>query len=104
MLTLPPQLQSFITHHSSGTFRRNPERDWGIALALAALVLVAIFGWNLWLFDTVVSGKALGEVAPVDTLSVNKSSLEAIQNLFTGRAAEEARYVDGTYQFTDPSE
>jgi hypothetical protein len=67
-----------------------------------ACLLVSV-AWNLWLFNQVQSGAVLGE-APTPTSSVfNQSTLDALSKVFTDRAAEAARYRDGTYRFVDPS-
>lgn len=81
----------------------DPVRDWLIVLTLGTLALISIITWNVWAFDTVANGGVIGTPAAAPQVLFNQSSLDAIRAIFDNRAAEEARYVNGTYRFTDPS-
>lgn len=89
-------------------FRRsvpfNPERDWTLLLSCAGVALLCIVAWNVWAFQTVVGGGTLGAVPQAPTTPTNQTSLEAIPALLADRAAEEAKYINGTYRFVDPSQ
>lgn len=81
----------------------DPVRDWLVILTLAIFALIGIIVWNVWAFDTVANGGTLGTPTTVPSILFNQSSLDTIRTIFDTRAAEEARYVNGTYRFTDPS-
>lgn len=84
-------------------WRRDPDRDWLTLLGFAALVFSVILVWNMWLFDTVAKGGVIGS-APASSSAVQGSaSLQTVQAIFANRAAEETKYANGTYRFTDPS-
>ncbi len=102
---------STITSRLSALFARagrgahfNPERDWALLLGTAGFVLALIVAWNVWAFNTVVGGGTLGDASQAPGAPVASTSLEAIPALLAGRAAEDAKYVDGTYRFADPSQ
>ena len=38
----------------------SPVRDWLIMLTFSILVLAGIVVWNIWTFDTVANGGAIG--------------------------------------------
>ena len=84
--------------------RIDPSRDWLIMLVLSAFVLAGSIVWNVWTFNTVANGGSIG--APADKTSpiFSRSSLDAIRAIFAQRAAEEAKYETGVYQYTDPSQ
>lgn len=84
---------------SYGTILR-PSRDWLLLLALALICLLVSVGWNLWTFDTVTEGGAVGADAPVQ--EPGTASLDSVTRLFEARALEEARYKN-EYRFVDPS-
>lgn len=96
------RIGSFWKRLRSGT-SVDPVRDWIIVLTLGTLALVSIITWNVWAFDTVANGGTIGTPATVPQVLFNQSSLDAIRAIFDNRAAEEARYENGTYRFTDPS-
>lgn len=82
----------------------NPERDWTLLLSCAGIALLLIVAWNVWAFRTVVGGGTLGAVPQAPPVPTSQTSLEAIPALLADRAAEDAKYVNGTYRFVDPSQ
>mgnify|MGYP001579822424 CR=1 FL=1 len=81
----------------------DPARDWLILVTCSTILLAGIIVWNVWAFDTVANGKAIG-VAPAAAPSFNQASLDAIRTVFENRADEEANYVTGVYRYADPSQ
>lgn len=84
----------------------DPVRDWLALLTLSVIALASIIVWNLWTFETVVGGGAIG-AAPANTAPStmpDRASLDAIHALFESRAAEEAKYATGVYRYADPSQ
>ena len=82
--------------------RVDPQRDWFALLTLLGLVLAALMVWNIWAFDTVANGGTIGATSTPPVFS--PSSLDAIQAIFTDRAAQEQKYQTGVYRFADPSQ
>lgn len=82
----------------------DPVRDWLILLTLSILAFASIVVWNVWAFDTVSRGGVIGTTATSTPPVFNESSLEAIRDIFSERAAEEAKYVTGVYRYADPSQ
>jgi len=81
--------------------RPRPTRDWMLLLSLAALILVASAGWNVWTFVRVTSGD-VGAVEEAAVDGPDLTALERVRAAFQERAAEEARYRSD-YRFVDPS-
>lgn len=77
----------------------NPQRDWFVLLTCALLLLLASVVGNLWLFHRATEDQPIGEAG---NGSAQPLDLERTRQLFSERADERARYVDG-YGFTDPS-
>ncbi len=100
-MTLPP-LTSLAKRLRYGA-SIDPVRDWLVLLIVAALAFIGIVAWNIWAFDTVAGGGTIGSPAPVAPPAFSQSSLDTIRAIFASRAAEEAKYADGTYSFADPS-
>jgi hypothetical protein len=82
----------------------DPVRDWLVLLTLGGLVLASIIVWNVWAFDTVARGGAIGGPPPKATPIFDSASLETIRSIFETRAQEEAKYLTGAYRFADPSQ
>lgn len=101
-MTILNRIGSLWKRLRSGT-SVDPVRDWLIVLTLGTLALVSIITWNVWAFDTVANGGVIGTPTNAPSALFNQSSLDAIRALFDNRAAEETRYVNGTYRFIDPS-
>lgn len=83
--------------------RLDPERDWTLLLVCATLSLLVIVGWNVWAFRTVVGGGTLGASQRPATFATTTSALDTLPGLLSARAAEDAKYIDGAYRFSDPS-
>ncbi len=83
--------------------RLRPVRDWLTLLTLAGIVLLGLIVWSLWLYHRVEMGEVLGNEAPSAKPVFNPASLRAVERVFDDRAAEAAKYQDGTYIFADPS-
>lgn len=81
----------------------DPERDWIILLILSSISIIVIIVWNVYAFQTVVSGGVIGKPTTTTAPVFSQSSLDAIRTVFTNRAAEEAKYASSTYQYADPS-
>lgn len=94
-----------LSYHSveSGT-RQDSESGWFMLITISAILLAGIIVWNAWAFDTVASGGAIGTPSPQVTQIFNRSSLDAINAIFTSRANEESKYVNGAYRYSDPSQ
>lgn len=82
----------------------SPVRDWLIALTLAIMALISIVVWNIWAFDTVASGGAIGSPSVTTPPMFSRSSIDTIHAVFANRAVEEAKYRTGEYQYADPSQ
>lgn len=87
-----------------GNAYRDPARDWLILLICATIALAGVVVWNAWVFDTVANGGTIGATATGTPSVFNSSSLETVHSIFTSRAAEESKYMAGTYHFEDPSQ
>lgn len=83
---------------------RDPVRDWLVLITISTIALTGIIIWNAWTFDVVASGGVIG--APVTEVPplFSRSSLDAVHTIFSSRAAEQAKYVTGTYRYADPSQ
>jgi len=81
----------------------NPTRDWNVLVTLALICFVASVIWNVWLFEQVASGAALGSPTSTVVAPLDQSTLDALTQIFADRAREQAKYTDGTYRFIDPS-
>ena len=101
--SLNAYLRSFLLRFSYG-LRPNPARDWALLFSFAGLLFTLIMVWNVWAFKTVVNGGTLGSVATSTQPVFSQMSLDTITNLFTNRAIEDAKYSDGVYRFSDPSQ
>lgn len=84
--------------------RLMPLRDWMIILVVAAVFLLGSIVWNIWLFLAVANGEILGTTPSVKSAGFNHASVEDVQTIFVKRVAEDAKYMDGTYRFVDPSQ
>lgn len=83
--------------------RVDPVRDWLMLLTASAIMLAGIIVWNVWAFDTVASGHVISSGAPQTAPIFDPATLDTIHTIFTNRAAEEMKYVTGTYRYADPS-
>lgn len=102
-MTMSRSTTSFLRRLRSGA-QFDPVRDWLTMLTVSAIALAGIIVWNVWAFDTVASGGAIG-APPIGAPAVfDPASLKAINAIFADRAAEEAKYETGVYTFTDPSQ
>lgn len=82
----------------------NPEHDWIGLLALSSVAFAGIIVWNIWTFDTVANGGVIGTAATNSPTAFDRSSIDAINDIFEKRATEEIRYRTGVYRFSDPSQ
>ena len=94
---------SSIKRFRSNAFR-DPERDWMGMLAIAVTAFVGIVVWNIWTFETAANGGVIGATTTSPTTSINRSSLDAVDAIFSNRSDEEAKYRTGVYRYTDPSQ
>ncbi len=98
-------------HHSLGSLMKrvwstphmDPVRDWFIIIIIATLALASIIVWNAWAFDTVAGGGVIGSSSTTVPPIFSQTSLDAVRAVFANRAAEEAKYVSGVYNYADPS-
>ena len=81
-----------------------PVRDWFALLGIGMVLLVGILLYNVWMFDRLASGNVIGTQIISTPSLFNRSSLDAIQKVFADRSAEETKYLNGTYTFSDPSQ
>ncbi len=82
--------------------RLQPARDWFILLVLTALVFSLSAVWSIWLFGRVANGDLLTTATTTTPSVFSKESLDAVQEVFTEREAEETKYATGEYSFIDP--
>lgn len=94
----------FIERFSAAARRINPARDWLTLLTLAGITFAGILAWNLWAFNTVANGGTIGSGTAPSTPVFSPASLDAINQTFAKRSAEEQKYLTGVYRFTDPSQ
>lgn len=99
-----PTFSNFLLKLSGRRIRPDPARDWLALLTLSAIALAGIIVWNAWAFDTVANGGAIGASTTTASSVFNSASLNTIHVIFTNRAAEEAKYQTGVYNYTDPSQ
>jgi hypothetical protein len=85
-------------------WRRNPERDWVNILAISTVALIGVIIWNMRTFDVIANGGVIGPAATSSSVILNKSSIDAIHDVFDKRATEELKYRTGAYRFSDPSQ
>lgn len=102
-MKFPSQIESVFSRVLHG-WHRDPTRDWLTLLIFVALLFSVILVWNMWLFDTVASGGVIGPAPATSPTVLGPASLNIVQEIFVSRAAEEAKYVNGTYHFIDPSQ
>ena len=101
-MTISKIKNNFFNHMGYGAI--NPIRDWLFLVALSAILLAGIVVWNVWAFDAVAQGGIIGKPDTNAPSSINQSSVDQINTIFANRAAEENKYVNGAYQYTDPSQ
>jgi len=94
---------SYIKRFRSNAFR-DPERDWMGILTISIIAFVGIVVWNIWTFETVANGGTIGTATTSPRSSFDRSSLDAIETIFSNRSAEEAKYRTGVYRYSDPSQ
>ena len=93
---------TFVKRFRSG-MRQDPARDWLMILTLSFIAFVGIVVWNVWAFDTVANGGAIGAVSTTAPPVFDRTVLDTIHTIFEDRAAEEAKYATGVYRYADPS-
>jgi len=100
-----------IFHTIGSTLKRlragvhqDPVRDWLVLISVSAIVLATIIVWNAWTFDTVANGGVIGAPVTEAPPLFSRSSLDTIRTIFSSRAAEQDKYVTGTYRYADPSQ
>jgi len=102
-MTMPNFLNRFLQRARRGA-REDPSRDWLVLLTFSLIALAGIIVWNIWAFDTVAGGGAIGTPAKVALSTSKRASLDAIRAIFESRAAEQAKYSSGAYRYADPSQ
>jgi hypothetical protein len=100
-----------ISHFISTIMKRlraiaypDPVRDWLLLVSVALLVLFGIIVWNALTFNTVANGGIIGTPATSTPALFSRPALDAVQQVFIDRAAEEAKYTNGTYSYANPSQ
>lgn len=81
----------------------DPVRDWLMLLMIGVTILAGIIGWNVWTFDTAVSGTTVEQTATSTGAVFNQSTLDTVRSIFNNRSEELAKYVSGEYTYTDPA-
>lgn len=104
-MNIPSLVTSFLMR-ARRRARADPSRDWLALLTLSAIVLAGIVVWNIWAFETVADGGAIGgaPAKPTPSIILNHASLDVVRAIFESRAAEKAKYSTGTYRYADPSQ
>jgi len=83
------------------------ERDWGILLGMALVLLFISAATNAVFFARVYEGEPLSE--NVDTNPPSRDTegisdrLEIVENIFDRRAVEKRSAIDTPYPFVDPA-
>lgn len=72
-------------------------------LICAVIVLAGVIVWNLWVFNTIARGGAIGSVEPNSPQVFKKSFLDDVRPIFEKRADEAKKYETGVYRYADPS-
>ncbi len=93
---------SFIKHFHYGEI--NPMRDWLVLITLFIIALAGVVVWDIWSFGVVTNGGTIGGTKTVSTQTLDQSSLNKINIIFSSRAAEENKYKTGVYRYADPSQ
>lgn len=82
----------------------DPIRDW-LALVMISIVLfIGIVVWNIWAFDTVANGGSIGTAVVDAPPAFSRTSLNAVRDVFSERAAEKMKYETGVYSYAEPSQ
>ncbi len=100
-------IKSLVAGQSLRLRSLNPMRDWSALLVIVAIALIGSVMWNVWTFERVINGEAIGSLpAPVAsfTEAPDQATLNTAHAIFEKRATEEAKYVTGIYHYTDPSQ
>lgn len=82
----------------------DPVRDWLTLVTATAIAFVGIVVWNMWAFDTVVSGGVIGTPVLQAPKSIDRSSIEDVRAVLEKRAEEKTKYDSGIYRYADPSQ
>lgn len=101
-----PSLAFSLLERARRAARADPTRDWLALITISVIALAGIIVWNIWAFETVAGGGAIG-AAPATTASLavpDRAALDAIHALFESRAVEKAKYSTGAYRYADPSQ
>jgi len=96
--------EGFFMKQTSADVHRDPARNWLVIFAVSVIAFIGIVVWNVWTFNTVARGGVIGTPLSEAPPFFDRSSLDTIRSIFVSRAEEEARYVTGTYRYTDPSQ
>ncbi len=87
-----------------GSPYRDPTKDWILLIAVTGIILMVVAVWAAWVFTTVSKSGVIGTPAPLPPRSIDNSALTVIRDVFETRTAEEAKFTNGTYHFSDPSQ
>ncbi len=78
-----------------------PARDWLALLGMTLVLLIAIAGWNYFMFMSAIGEAGLQSGTSAAT-GPKSATLDDIRNIFGARAARSADY-QATRHFIDPS-
>jgi hypothetical protein len=82
-----------------------PSRDWRLLLVATFLLLVAVTGWSLWVFQTIITGGTVGVTTSLSTKPERRvNPVDTVRSIYSARATEEANYSTGVYRYADPSQ
>ncbi|MFA5942787.1 MAG: hypothetical protein WC798_03935 [Candidatus Paceibacterota bacterium] len=101
-MTIFTAIRASLSRLSCGAL--DPVRSWFAMLTFSMIALAGIIVWNVWAFDTIVSGGVIGTSATSTVPVFSQESLDTIRDIFEQRAKEALKYETGTYRFADPSQ
>ncbi|MDB5244857.1 MAG: hypothetical protein JWN18_727 [Parcubacteria group bacterium] len=86
------------------TTQHDPVRDWLYMLAAFAILLVGIIGWDIWMFGRIEAGEMSGEPTAAAVPTFNRAAFDSVHTTIVSRKAEQQKYIDGGYHYSDPSQ
>ncbi|HEX8946618.1 MAG TPA: hypothetical protein VF829_00155 [Candidatus Paceibacterota bacterium] len=101
-MKFPSNSLTFLRRFIYGT-RLRPARDWFVLIVATSILLVASVAWNVFVFRTTITDQATVGVPVRAGQSVNRTTLQRMQQIFNARAIEQEKYQTGAYVFRDPS-
>lgn len=96
---------SSFTHQITSKLERpDPTHSWRLFMRAFMLATIALTAWNVWIYTRVAGGETIDASAVQTPPVLDESSLNVVHTVLDNRAVEEAKYADGAYRYTDPSQ